>query len=239
LGNTETGGFAAVKQQIFYFKSGRMAMLIVLLFILFWPVVLFIIVNLFFLPFQFAIYSLFNIFTIPYQLVKIAFNQRLRANHALEHATINVIEEHFGCMNIAGLGQENGFIIQGPIDPYTVEEAARAGLMRLQRGEKDLAIHRRCGTSMLAANLVSSILIIYLLWKIGYFGIFYILLALVVAQFLGPHLGRLFQKYLTTSTNVEGLEIVDVELSSVSQGFWGFGPLPRRYFVRTRQLISY
>lgn len=214
-------------------------MLILLLFILFWPVVLFMLVNLFFLPFQFAVYSLFNIFTIPYQLIKIAFNQRLRANHALEHATINVIEEHFGCLNIAGLGQENGFIIQGPVDPYTVEEAARAGLVRLQRGEKYLAIHRRCGTSMLAANLVSSILIILLLWKAGYFGIFYILLALVGAQFLGPHLGRIFQRYLTTSTEVGGIEIVGVEVSSATRGFWGLGPLVRRYFVRTRRLMPY
>ncbi|MGI5823694.1 MAG: DUF6391 domain-containing protein [Dethiobacteria bacterium] len=211
----------------------------IILLILFWPVVLFIILNLFFLPFQFALYSLFNIVTIPFQLVKIAFNRRLRANHALEHATINVIEEHFGSMNLAGLGQENGFIIQGPLDPHTVEKAARIGLMRLQRGERDLAIHHRCGTSMLAANLVSSVLIIFLLWKIGYFGIFYILLALVVAQFLGPHLGRFFQKYITTSTNVAGFEIVGVETSSVSQGFLGFGPLVRRYFVRTRQLVSY
>ncbi len=214
-------------------------MLILLLLIFFWPVVLFLLVNLFFLPFQFAIYSIFNIFTIPYQLFKIAFNQRLRANHALEHATINVIEEHYGPLNIAGLGQENGFIIQGPVDPYTVEEAARAGLARLQRGEKDLAIHRRCGTSMLAANLVASVLVIFLLWKMGHFGFFYILLALVGAQFMGPHLGRVLQKFLTTSTKVAGFEIVSVEKSSAPRSFWSFGPLAQRYFVRTRQLMPY
>jgi len=213
--------------------------LTLLLLIFFWPVVLFLMVNLLFLPFQFAIYSVFNIFTIPFQLVKIAFNKRLRANHALEHATINVIEEHLGCLNMAGLGQENGFIIQGPVDSYTVEEAARVGLVRLRRGEKSLAIHRRCGTSMLTANLISSILIIYLLWSFGYFGIFYILLALLTAQFLGPYLGWVFQKYVTTSTDVEGMEIVNVEGSTLPQSFfWGLGPLPRRYFVRTRKIYS-
>ena len=46
-----------------------------------------------------------------------------------------VIEEQLGCLNMAGLGQENGFIIQGPVDAYIVEEAARAGLARL-RGER-------------------------------------------------------------------------------------------------------
>lgn len=215
-------------------------MLALLLLLLFWPVALFLIVNLFFLPFQFALYSIFNIFTIPYQLVKIAFNKRLRANHALEHATINVIEEHLGCLNLAGLGQENGFIIQGPVDAYTVEKAARVGLARLRRGEKNLALHKRCGTSMLAANFISSLLVIYLLWSFGYFGIFYIILALLAAQFLGPHLGWIFQKYITTSTEVEGMEIVSVEASSMPQGyFFMLGPLPRRYFVRTRKLYNY
>lgn len=214
-------------------------MLTLLLLIFFLPVAFFLAVNLLFLPFQFALYSIFNVFTIPFQLVKIAFNKRLRANHALEHATINVIEEHLGCLNLAGLGQENGFIIQGPIDAYTVEEAARVGLLRLKSGEKSLALHKRCGTSMLAANFISSVLVIYLLWSFGYFGIFYIVLALLAAQLFGPSLGWFFQKYVTTSTDVQGMEIVTVEGSALPQSFfWGRGPLPRRYFVRTRTLYS-
>ena len=72
------------------------------------PVILFLIISLFFLPFHFAFYSIFNIFTIPLQLIKIAFNKRLRANHALEHATINVIEERLGCLNLAGWGRMTG-----------------------------------------------------------------------------------------------------------------------------------
>jgi len=212
-------------------------MLTLLLLLFFWPLALFLIVNLLLLPFQFAVYSIFNIFTVPFQLVKIALNKQLRVNHALEHATINVIEEHLGCLNIAGLGQDNGFIIQGPVDAYIVEEAARAGLARLRRGEKNLAIHRRCGTSMLAANFISSVLIIFLLWSFGYFGIFYIVAALLAAQILGPYLGWVFQKYITTSADVEGMEIVAVEGNPLPQSFfWGFAPLPRRYFVRTRKL---
>ncbi|NMB41632.1 MAG: hypothetical protein GX996_06830 [Firmicutes bacterium] len=214
-------------------------MLTLLLLVFFLPIVFFLAVNLLFIPFQFALYSIFNIFTIPFQLVKIAFNKKLRANHALEHATINVIEERLGCLNLAGLGQENGFIIQGPVDPYIVEEAARIGLQRLKGGEKGLALHKRCGTSMLAANFISSILIIYLLWVFGYFGIFYIVLAVLAAQLFGPSLGWFFQKYITTSTEVQGMEIVRVEASTMPQSvLGGFRPLQRRYFVRTRKLRS-
>lgn len=215
-------------------------MLTFLLLIFFWPIALFFIVNLVFLPFQFAFYSIFNIFTVPFQLVKIAFNKRLRANHALEHATINVIEEHLGCLNLAGLGQENGFVIQGPVDAYTVEKAARIGLSRLLGGEKNLALHKRCGTSMLAANFISSVLVLYLLWSFGYLGFFYVVPALLAAQFFGPYLGRFFQKYVTTSLDVQGIEIVGVETTALPQRFFfSFSPLQRRFFVHTRKLRFY
>lgn len=211
-------------------------MLGLLLLIFLGPLFLFFMLSLFFLPLHFGFYSIINIFTIPWQLIKIAFNNRLRANHALEHATINVIEERLGCLNLAGMGQEDGFIVQGPVDPHLLESAARIGLERLRTGETNLAIHRRCGTSMLAANLISSVLIILLLWTFGYFGIFYILLALIAAQFLGPHLGRVMQKYLTTSADVEGMEIVGVERKYENRNvFLGFGSLHGRYFIRTRK----
>ena len=214
-------------------------MLALLLLIFLGPLALFLIVNLLLLPFQFALTSVFNIFTIPFQLVKIVFNKRLRTNHALEHATINVIEERLGCLNLAGLGRENGFIVQGPVDAYTVEEAARVGLLRLAGGERNLALHKRCGTSMLAANFISSVLVIYLLWSFGYLGFFYIVPALLAAQLLGPYLGLLFQKYVTTSADVSGMEIIRVETSALSQGFfWGLRPQQRRFFVRTRKLRS-
>ncbi len=212
-------------------------MLFVLIIFLF--IGFFILLGLIFLPFQFALYSIFNIITIPFQLIKIAFNQQLRVNHALEHATINVIESQFGCLNLSGLGKEDGFIIQGPVAPGLVEEAARVGLMRLQQGEHNLAIHKRCGTSILAANLVASVLFIYILWVSGYFGILFVLLAILAAQFLGPPLGWMIQKYITTSTEVRNMEIIRVELDS-HQGGWGglFAHPPGRYFIRTRKLST-
>ncbi len=196
----------------------------------------FILLGLIFLPFQFALYSIFNMITIPFQLVKIALNPQLRINHALEHATINVIESQLGCLNLTGMGQEQGFMIQGPVAPDLVEEAARVGLLKLKRGEDHLAIHRRCGTSMLAANLVASIFFIYVLWSAGYFGILFVLLAILAAYLLGTPLGWVIQKYITTSTEVDRMEIVGVERDLAYTGRGGlFAPPGRRYFVRTRK----
>lgn len=196
----------------------------------------FILLGLIFLPFQFALYSIFNMITIPFQLVKIALNRQLRINHALEHATINVIESQLGCLNLSGVGKEQGFMIQGPVAADLVEEAARVGLEKLKKGEDHLAIHRRCGTSMLAANLVASIFFIYVLWSAGYFGILFVLLAILAAHLLGPPLGWVIQKYVTTSTRVDRMEIVGIEWDQAIRSWGGFfAPQGGRYFVRTRK----
>lgn len=215
--------------------------MLILLFLFLGFIGFFVLLSLIFIPFQFLFSSIINIVSVPYQLIKIAFNKQLRANHALEHATINVIEERVGQLNLTGMGRENGFIIQGPLDPYLIEEAARIGLMRLKNGEANLAIHRRCGTSILAANLVTSILIIYLLWNLGFFGILYIIFALLAAQVVGPPLGYLFQKYVTTSLDVSDLEIVGIEPAPWPHWIWSGIALPvsGRYFVRTRKVYSF
>ncbi len=89
---------------------------------------------------------------------------------------------------------------------------------------------------MLAANLVASIFFIYVLWSAGYFGILFVLLAILAAHLLGPPLGRVIQKYITTSTKVDRMEIVGVERDLTYTGRGGlFAPRGGRYFVRTRK----
>ena len=97
------------------------------------------------LPFQFTVNSLFHIFTIPGQIYKIATNRVLRMNHALEHATVNVLERKYGYKNLAGYAENNGFFIIGTNNIFQVEQAAREGLSLLKRGEKELAIHESVG----------------------------------------------------------------------------------------------
>ena len=74
------------------------------------PLTVFFLFNLLLLPFGFTLRSLFSLLTIPGQIWQIATNRRLRANHALEHATINVIEEYYGPQQLAGFAREDGFL---------------------------------------------------------------------------------------------------------------------------------
>lgn len=178
------------------------------------PILLFLFFSILILPFQFAFYSLINIITIPGQLIKIAINKKLRQNHALEHSTINVLEREFGYRKLAGYATEQGFFIQGKVHPAHLENAAIIGLQRLQRGENHLAIHNRCGTSMLAANFVAAVIFIVLLWQTGMFNFFNIIVAIILSQFVGPLAGRILQRFITTSAQVKDMDIIGVEYNS-------------------------
>ncbi|UMZ74875.1 DUF6391 domain-containing protein [Natranaerofaba carboxydovora] len=204
------------------------------------PILFFLLLSLILLPFHFTFYSLINIITTPFQLAKIALNKRLRNNHALEHATINILEKRYGYNRLSGFARENGFVIQGRINPEHLQEAAMLGLYQLQGGNKELAIHQNCGTSILAANFSSAVIFLLLLWFTGTFNILNVLLAIILSQFVGPRAGKIFQKYITTSTDVKDIAITGVLYNQPrGAGVMNFpflgGNEPGQYFVKTQR----
>ncbi len=185
-----------------------------------------------FIPFKFAFNSIVVLFNAPGQIYQIATNRQLRKNHALEHATINVLEEKFGRgLFYSGLARENGFFIRAQFSPLEVEEAAREGLLRLQQGEENLATHARCGTTILVINLFSSLLFLVILFGMGVFSLLYVIIALLLANLAGPTLSIYFQKWLTTSARVGDIVIRGVENRS-PQGV----PAPGWFFIHTALL---
>lgn len=188
------------------------------------------------LPFGFTAQALASLFVVPGQLVRLFRDRTLRRNHALEHATVNVMEERYGPTRLGGLAQHEGFLIHGGADPDLVFDAAREGRRRLQAGERDLAIHSRCGTTMVAANLVSALTFLALLFYTGRFSLLNVLLALVVAWFLARPLSLVLQRYVTTDANIGDLEILGLEWERPASllGLLFSGGLPRQIFVRTR-----
>ena len=65
-----------------------MSFLVILGFIFLLPITLFALV-----PVGFAIASFKNLITLPFQMLRMAFDKRRRRNHALEHATVHVLEQ--------------------------------------------------------------------------------------------------------------------------------------------------
>jgi hypothetical protein len=202
--------------------------------------VIFLLGNLVVLPLWLAVTSLAGVLNAPGRFLAVAGNRRLRQNHALEHATLNVLEERMGQPpRVSGQSRPDGFLLRGYTDPDMVRSAAEEGLARLKRGERRLAVHAGCGTSMAAANFVSSVTLVLLLLGLGRASLLTVVLAMVVANLSGPALGRLFQRFLTTSSNVSDVYILSLDCR-VAEGGWGFllanpvqAGVPVVCFVRT------
>jgi hypothetical protein len=156
--------------------------------------------------------SLVTLFSSPAQFRRLLRDRQLRRNHALEHATINVIEERYGPSRLAGLAEDDGFTIQGGATPDLVASAAQEALDRLRAGERKLAIQPRCGTSLIASQLVLAIIFlaaVVLLHELSWIAFVAGLLAAIV---LGPRLSLVLQRFITTDARIGNLNIVSVEV---------------------------
>jgi hypothetical protein len=177
----------------------------------------FVIAFLFLLPILFSLQAVGNLFVYPRQLRAIFGNKILRRNHALEHATIAVMMEREPGRKLNGFSTDDGFFVQGVRSISEVESAAREALRRLQNGEKRLAIHRNCGTTIVAANLLAAILfLVALVLGVLYLGVggdlyLMILGSVVLAFALRVPLSLLLQRFVTTDADLENAEVGWVE----------------------------
>jgi Domain of unknown function (DUF6391) len=183
--------------------------LLVVLFIAF-----FVIAFLFLLPILFSLQAVGGLFVYPRQLKAIFGNRILRRNHALEHATIVVMMEREPGRRLNGFSTDDGFFVQGVRSIAEVESAAREAIRRLQNGEKGLAIHRNCGTTIVAANLLAAILFLLALGLGLYLGgnIYLMILGSVVLAFaLRVPLSLILQRFVTTDADLKNAEVGWVE----------------------------
>ncbi len=142
---------------------------------------------------------------------------RVRRNHALEHATLQILAEKHYPHRLGGLSDTHGFLVFGEIDPETLFNAAEEARKLLNKGESHLAIHPHCGTNFVAAGVVGG----FFAW-LAMLGvkknwgdrldrlatvITFVTLGMIVAQPLGPKM----QKALTTEANLGELKVVEVK----------------------------
>ena len=134
--------------------------------------------------------------------------QRIRSNHAMEHATINVITEAKPGVRLMGRSSPWGFYIYGPVDTVDLANAAAAALARLKLGEDELAVHPACGTNFVVAGMMAGFASFAALGGQGRFRkLPQAVAAATMAVLLAQPVGRWAQQRLTTSTDMEGMEI--------------------------------
>ncbi|REG08658.1 DUF6391 domain-containing protein [Pelolinea submarina] len=150
------------------------------------------------------------------QILNQSIPMHVRSNHALEHATLHVLQESGVNVPMGGISDAGGFWIYGEVDTETILEAAREALRRLGEGESDLAVHPNCGTNI-AVGAVSAGALAWLAMR-GTQGsagrrlrrmpmaVLMGMLGYRLAQPLGPKV----QEQITTNADVTGLHIVDV-----------------------------
>ncbi len=181
-------------------------------------VAVFVIFLMFVLPILFSLQAVGSLFVYPRQLKAMFGNRILRRNHALEHATIVVMMEREPGRKFNGFSTDEGFFVQGVRSTQEVDSAAREALRRLRAGEKRLAIHRNCGTTIVAANMISAISFLavigaglYLGLSLGWELYLLILGTVVLSLALRVPLSLLLQRFVTTDQDLTNAEVGWVE----------------------------
>jgi hypothetical protein len=187
---------------------------VALLLVLF--IAFFVVVFLFLLPILFSLQAVGSLFVYPRQLRTVFGNRILRRNHALEHATIAVMMEREPGRKLNGFSTDDGFFVQGVRSIAEVESAAREAVRRLHSGEKRLAIHRNCGTTIVAANLLAAVFFLValglgFLYLDGSYLYLLILGSVVLAFALRVPLSLLLQRFVTTDADLTNAEVGWVE----------------------------
>jgi len=143
---------------------------------------------------------------------------RIRRNHGLEHATIHVLSARYPQTPIAGRADRNGFFILGSLPSEAVAECAQEAASRLRSGEGHLAIHPNCGTSFLTAAVLAGAASYFFLlggrssrWQERLERLPLAILSTVLALIVAQPLGAAAQRHLTTSSEIGGLVILEVQ----------------------------
>ncbi len=141
---------------------------------------------------------------------------RIRRNHALEHATLQVLAEKDPRVSASGYSNMNGFIIMGNVSTDLLHSVVNEAVDRLSAGETKLAIHPHCGTNFVASGLISGALAWLAMLGTGSgFGkklerLPSVLLLATIGMMLSQPLGPKLQEKLTVDPDIGELEVTEI-----------------------------
>lgn len=152
-----------------------------------------------------------------------------RRNHALEHATVTVLLERFGfSRSLAGRSNQKGFSIFGNVSTEELRSALDEGLARLRSGESSLAVSPFCGTNIAVTGILAGLTTLALVGRNNRAQqLPNVMVGGMIAVLLGQPIGRLAQKYLTTSPDMSSMQVRSVTAK-------GWGPF-KAHWVETTQ----
>lgn len=141
----------------------------------------------------------------------------VRRNHALEHATIAVLLRRIGHdIRMVGRATRDGYYLYADVPTELLEESTREALYRLKSGEGHLAVSSLCGTNLAVAGALAGAASLVTMGgarnraeKLPN-----VMLASMLAVLAAQPVGRMVQRYLTTSPDLSDTEIVGIKASN-------------------------
>lgn len=138
-----------------------------------------------------------------------------RRNHALEHATIKILERTYKDKTMAGHSNPTGFFLFGDIAMDDVREAINEAMTRLRAGESDLAIHPGCGTNLATSMVLPATFAWFPFqgvrstrWRLLLIpvGLMFAVFGYLLSKPLGPWL----QRNVTTEADLGNLQVKEI-----------------------------
>lgn len=139
--------------------------------------------------------------------------QRLRRNHAVEHATMHMLSRRYPTQRMAARTTPGGFVLWGDLGTEEVVEAVLEALHRLREGQSELALHPNCGSNLVTGGVLAGMaawLAIRGRRRSGLEQVSRALLAATAALLVAQPLGMLLQQRVTTSPDVLGVQLRQV-----------------------------
>lgn len=160
---------------------------------------------------------------------------RIRRNHALEHATINVLSRRYPDAHLVGFSGPWGFTLYSTLTTEEIVPATMQALERLKEGESHLRVHENCGTNLVVTAALSTLATLLAMGGITLRtprrflerlpqAILLNVFALVAARPLATYV----QARVTTEADLSGVEVASI-LTDLQGGL-------RRIRVHTRQV---
>lgn len=143
----------------------------------------------------------------------------VRKHHAIEHASLSIMQSKQPGLHLAGYSDLGGFWIIGDVDTDKMMAAVVEAISRLKAGETALSIHQNCGTNFTASGLVAG----SFAW-LGMMGtgrsfkkqldrwpmiVMLATLGIIVSQPLGPFL----QANVTTDPDIGNIRVKEIVIS--------------------------
>ena len=138
----------------------------------------------------------------------------IRQNHSLEHATMHILSWHNPYLRAAGRTTPAGFYIYGNLETESVANAATEALVRLQQGEAHLAVHPRCGTNLAVTGIMAGTAAFGVTLggrRARFDQLPMALTAAMLAAVAAQPLGHIIQERVTTTPELDGVIILDVQ----------------------------